>query len=294
MTTTTSIILDLAVGTRLDITDAYEIAAAAADAGVSAVRVLAGAADEVLDPTAVAEYLADRIPELRWIVEAPTTHTTPYNLARRVLSLDRATEGGSGLALRAAGGGEVATTAVTNTAVTGRETGGRGRRWAEYARTLIGLWENSPEAGLLGDQVVGTLDGPSSAQGRPVLIADARDELEWEDVAALADVLVVSREQAPVAAWRFAAALERVGRRRAEVAVLGRADMTGSAFAPWTARELAEWAASHALDGLEVVIDGDRAEILMLLRALGPWQRPAPGSTLRDALGLPGPVKALA
>ena len=270
MTTTTSIILDLAVGTRLDITDAYEIASAAADAGVSAVRVLAGAADEVLDPTAVAEYLAGRIPELRWIVEAPTTHTTPYNLARRVLSLDRATEGGSGLALRAAGGGEVATTAVTNAAVTnaavtGRETGGRGRRWAEYARALIGLWENSPEAGLLGDQVVGTLDGPSSAQGRPVLIADARDELEWEDVAALADVLVVSREQAPVAAWRFAAALERVGRRRAEVAVLGRADMTGSAFAPWTARELAEWAASRVSDvfatvyGKAVVVSYERA-----------------------------------
>jgi alkanesulfonate monooxygenase SsuD/methylene tetrahydromethanopterin reductase-like flavin-dependent oxidoreductase (luciferase family) len=345
----TSIILDLAVGSRLDVADAHQIAAAAVDAGVSAIRILDGAADEVLDPTAVAAYLAVRVPELRWIVEAPTTHNAPYNLARRVLSLDHATAGRAGLALRAGDGDEVSdaagwydatsdtstfdtptpdtatlttttltpttltTTTLTPTTLTttipDREATGRRSRWAEYAHVLTDLWQSFPTAALLGDQaagvfadtdlispiaheggfyrIAGPLDGPSSVQGRPVLLADARDELAWEDVAALADVLVVSREQAPIASWRLAAALEQVGRRREEVAVLGRADMTGSAFAPWTARELADWAASHALDGLELVIDGDREEILTLLRALGPWPHPAPAATLRQALGLP-------
>jgi alkanesulfonate monooxygenase SsuD/methylene tetrahydromethanopterin reductase-like flavin-dependent oxidoreductase (luciferase family) len=320
----TSIILDLAVGSRLDIADAHQIGAAAIDAGVSAIRVLDGAADDVLDPTAVAAYLAVRVPDLRWIVEAPTTHNAPYNLARRVLSLDRATAGRAGLALRAGGGDQVSDAATWDTAafdtptsdpatlamaVPNREATGRRSRWAEYAHVLTDLWQTFPVTALLGDQatgvfadtdlispighegdfyrIAGPLDGPSSAQGRPVLLADARDELAWEDVAALADVLVVSREQAPVASWRLAAALDQVGRRREEVAVLGRADMTGSAFAPWTARELADWAESYALDGLELVIDGDREEILTLLRALGPWPRPAPAATLREALGLP-------
>lgn len=310
MTSSTSILLDLAVGSRLDVADAYEIAAAARDVGVTAIRFLDGAADEVLDPTAVVAYLAGRIPELRWIVEVPTTHNAPYNLARRVLSLDRATAGRAGLALRAGGGDEVSE-AVIPARATGHE-----HRWAEYARVLTGLWESFPAPALLGDQaagvfadtdlikpidhegrfyrVAGPLDGPSSAQGRPVLVADARDDLDWADVAALADVLVAPGEQLPVAARRLTAALEKVGRRREEVALLGRVDLTGSAFAPWTADELADWAASHALDGFELVIDGNRQEILALLRALGPWARPAPEATLRSALGLPEPVGATA
>jgi hypothetical protein len=258
----TSIILDIEIGPRLNLVDAHEIAAAAVGAGVSVVRILDGAVREAPDPTAVAAFLADRIPELRWIVESSTAQLGPGDLAQRVLSFELATAGRVGLALRTAGRDEAGDRAST----------GRRRRWAEYVRVLTERWENLP------------------AQGRPVLIADARDELAWDDVAALADVLVVSREQAPVAAWRFAAALERTGRRREEVAVLGRADMTGSAFAPWTARELADWACSHSLDGLEIVIDGDRKEILTLLRALGPWPRPAPEATLRAALGLPEPV----
>jgi len=305
--TTTSIVLDLAVGSRLDLADAYEIATAARDAGVTAIRLLDGAADEVLDPTAVAAYLAGRIPELRWIVEAPTTHNAPYNLARRVLSLDRATAGRSGLALRTGGGDEVSDAVIPDREATAPE-----RRWAEYARVLTGLWESFPAPALLGDQaagvfadtdlikpighegsfyrIAGPLDGPSSAQGRPVLVADARDELDWADAATLADVLVVPGEQLQVAAARLAAVLEPVGRRREEVALLGRVDLTGSAFAPWTADELADWATSHALDGFELVIDGNRQEILALLRALGPWTRPAPEATLRTALGLPALV----
>ena len=311
----TSIILDLTVGSRLDVADAHEIAAAAADAGVAAVRLLDGTADEVLDPTAVAAYLAGRIPESRWIVEAPTTGNAPYNLARRVLSLDRAGSGRTGLVLRAGYGDEVSDLLASDVPNPDGRPADRPRRWAEYARVLTGLWESFPAAALLGDQasgvfadtglirpiehegsryrVAGPLDGPSSPQGRPVLVADARDELDWPDVAALADVLVVPQDQAAAAASRLADALEGAGRRRREVVLLGRADMTGSAFAPWTARELADWAQSQALDGIELGIDGDRAEILALLRALGPWRQPASGASLRAALGLPEPVGAI-
>lgn len=322
----TSIILDLEVGSRLDVAEAHEIAEAAAAAGVTAIRLLDGAADDALDPTAVAAYLAGRDPRPRWIAEAPTTHNAPYNLARRLLSLDRATAGRAGLALRAGDGDEVSESAVPD-----RQAAGRGRRWAEYARVLTGLWGSFPAAALLGDQaegvfadtdlikpidhegsfyrVAGPLDGPSSPQGRPVLVADARDELDWQDAAALADVLVVPWDQVPEAASRLAVALERVGRRREEVALLGRIELTGDQSAQSaqsaqpaqsaqsaspTAAELAERAASHSLDGLVLAIGGDRENVLAVLRALGPWPRPAPEATLRAALGLPELVGASA
>ncbi|MFD0647892.1 hypothetical protein ACFQ2Y_03460 [Streptomyces malaysiensis subsp. malaysiensis] len=88
---TRTIVLDLAVGSSRSAADAIEIASVARDTGVTAVRLLDGDPDDVLDTTVVAAHLAGRFPESHWIVDAPTTHNAPYNLARRVLSLDRAT-----------------------------------------------------------------------------------------------------------------------------------------------------------------------------------------------------------
>ncbi|MFE2179887.1 hypothetical protein ACFXB5_04615, partial [Streptomyces sp. NPDC059455] len=123
---TRTIVLDLAVGSSLSVADAIEIAAAARDTGVTAVRLLDGGPDDVLDPTVVAAHLAGRFPESHWIVDAPTTHNAPYNLARRVLSLDRATAGRSGLALRAGDGDEVSEATAPDRGGGGGARGGGG------------------------------------------------------------------------------------------------------------------------------------------------------------------------
>ncbi|MCQ8187620.1 hypothetical protein [Streptomyces rugosispiralis] len=307
---TRAIILDLAVGSALSAADAIEVAAVARDTGVTAVRLVDDGPEEVLDTTAVAAYLAGRFPASHWIAEAPTTHNAPYNLARRVLSLDRATAGRSGLALRAGDGDEVSAAVVPDRTATARP-----RRWAEYARVLTGLWESFPATALLGDQttgvfaedtliepighegsfyrVAGPLDGPSSPQGRPVLVADARDGLDWIDVAGLADAVVVTEARVPEAAVRLPEALGRAGRRREEIGVLGRVELPADvADAERTAADATDWAARHAFDGLVLVPRGDRDQILAVLRALVPGLKPSSGATLRAALGLSGPVGA--
>lgn len=303
---TTIIVLDLSVGSLLTLADAIEIAALAEDTGVTAVRLLDGGPEHTLDTTAVAAYLAGRFPRLRCVLDAPTSHNAPYNLARRVLSLDRATGGNSGLVLRAGDGDE------TSLAVVPEPTGvGRPRRWAEYAHVLTRLWESFPATALLGDQatgvfaedslitpidhegpcyrVKGPLDSPSSPQGRPVLVADARDGLDWADVAALADAVVVTEAQAPEADARLTGAAERAGRRREDIALLGRIEPEPGAARP-TADEIAGWAARNALDGLELAARGDLDHLREVLRTLVPPLAPAAAPTLRRALGLPEPI----
>ncbi|MGI5440870.1 LLM class flavin-dependent oxidoreductase [Streptomyces shenzhenensis] len=302
----TIIVLGLTVGSRLPLADAIEIAALAQDTGVTAVRLLDGGPEDTLDTTAVAAYLAGRLPRLRCILDAPTSHNAPYNLARRVLSLDRATAGNSGLVLRAGDGDETSLAAVPEPTATGRP-----QRWAEYAYVLTRLWESFPATALLGDQttgvfaedsliapidhegrfyrVKGPLDSPSSPQGRPVLVADARDEVDWADVAALADAVVVTAAQVPGAAVRLSEAAERAGRRREDIALLGRIEPEPGAVHR-TADEIADWAARHSLDGLELATTGDRDQLREVLRTLVPPLAPASAPTLRHALGLPAPI----
>ena len=53
-----------------------------------------------LEGSVAAAYLAGAEPDVGFLVDAPTSHNAPYNLARRLLSIDRATGGRSGLVLR--------------------------------------------------------------------------------------------------------------------------------------------------------------------------------------------------
>jgi alkanesulfonate monooxygenase SsuD/methylene tetrahydromethanopterin reductase-like flavin-dependent oxidoreductase (luciferase family) len=300
-----AVILDLAVGSDLSVPQAAAVVAAARDAGVSAIRLLDGSAGQILDPSAVASYLAARLADVHWIVDAPTTHNAPYNLARRILALDRATAGRSGLVLRAGEGDEVSDAAAPDPSASGRA-----RRWAEYAQVLSRLWESFPAAALLGDQaagllaedslirgighegsfyrVAGPLDGPSSPQGRPVLVAADMDQLDWAGVAGAADVVVVNRAQAAGAQGALADALGQVGRERAEIALVGRVEVAAAeASANEVAAELDEWAASMRLDGLELWPSDGRAGALAVARNVLPRLHSATGASLRAALGLP-------
>jgi alkanesulfonate monooxygenase SsuD/methylene tetrahydromethanopterin reductase-like flavin-dependent oxidoreductase (luciferase family) len=291
---------------------------------VDALRITDDSEDAaVLDPSVAAAYLAGSGAGLGLLVEAPTTANAPYNLARRLLSLDRATGGRAGLVLRPGQGDAVSGLTTPDPAARDPR-----ERWAEYARILIALWESFPAQALRGDKeagifaeenlispihhdgryyrVAGPLDGPASRQGRPVLAAADVEALGWDAVARVADVVLVNADQAATANARLTETLAAAGRRRDEVRLLGRAVVligdepppaTAGRSDPFQARHRAEpviermqhWADSSGLDGLDITVPGGAAEVATVLREVvpalkGPDRNRA---TLRAAIGLP-------
>ena len=180
------------------------------------------------------------------------------------------------------------------------------QRWTEYAQILTRLWESFPRDALVGDQeravvidasrvhridhvgpsyrVAGPLDGPSSVQGRPVLVAADVDVLGWAAVAASADVVVVETTQGADEA--LTAALAAVGRRRDEVALVGRVAVDAVNGVPARqADELRARVAADRLDGIELAPLGGARGALAAVRRLVPLlAEPEPPTTLRAAL----------
>ncbi|WP_203832909.1 LLM class flavin-dependent oxidoreductase, partial [Actinoplanes lobatus] len=297
----TPIQLALAVGGPglTSLAEADAVASTAEQAGIAAIRLAdRTTTGRVLDPSVVAAYLAGRHGGVGYLPVLPTTGNAPYNAARRVLSLDRATAGRAGVVLRPGRGDEVSEASVPVPAATDPA-----RRWSEYARVLTRLWESFPRAALVGDQhsgvvvedsliqairhegefyrVAGPLDGPSSVQGRPVLAADL-GVLDPVAVAAVADVVVVEHGHAAGTDAVLTQALRLAGRDRGEVTLLGRVKVSRADVAPGLEQRLRSWADEHLLDGLELVPDSAETAITAL-RALTP--RP-PAPTLRAAYGL--------
>jgi hypothetical protein len=309
----------------VSLAEAEVIAALAQQAGVAALRLLdAAPGTRAIDPSVVGAFLAGKYGDLGYLIDAPTTHNAPYNLARRVLSFDRATAGGAGVVLRAGRGDEVSEATVPDPAAddTGPDDTGSddtAQRWTEYARILTRLWESFPREALIGDQdralviddklirpiahegrfyrVAGPLDGPSSVQGRPVLVAADLGVLDWAAIAGSADAVVVSPAQGDSADLSLRAALEQAGRSRADVALIGRVPVGlagAAAGAGAVAAGIASWAADTRLDAVELVPTGGAKEIIALVRDLAAALRPATGATLRAALGLRQIAGALA
>ncbi|WP_448331621.1 LLM class flavin-dependent oxidoreductase [Streptomyces sp. DSM 41534] len=297
------IIVDLAAGTTISPSDAADITKAAADAGVTAIRVLDGAPGQTLDASVIASYLAGTDAavqsHLGWILEASTSHNAPMNLARRSNSFDRATGGRAALALRAGDGDEVSDPVAPNPG------SDRSARWDEYAQILKGLWTSFPPAALVGDQngevfaentrikpldfegdyyrVAGPLDGPASPQGGPLLIADDVDTLGWDVIARNADVVVIDRKAVPTADTDLSAALARAGRPRESVALVVRVDVTEPEA---VAATLPALVAEHGLDGVELVAAGGKDDVLALIAEVVPTLLPSTDATLRSAFSL--------
>jgi hypothetical protein len=99
---------------------------------------------------------------------------------------------------------------------------------------------------------------------------------------------VVNRAQAPAAQGALADALGRTGRKRAEIALVGRVAVTAAeASADNVAAELDEWATSMGLDGLELRPPDGRAGALTVAHNVLPRLQSSAGASLRAALGLP-------
>ncbi|MBB4683935.1 LLM class oxidoreductase [Amycolatopsis jiangsuensis] len=282
--------LSLRVGPAdgVSLAEAVALTGLAADSGVTAIRL---ADTGALDPSVVAAYLAGVHPGIGYVAEVPTTGNAPYNLARRILSLDRATGGRAGIALRPGDGDEVSAVSAPDPAAADPV-----RRWAEHAGILTRLWESFPREALLGDRkaavvvndvliepiahegtfyrVAGPIDGPSSVQGRPLVVADL-GKLPPAVVAASADVVVTDEPEGADTA--LSEALHRAGRARAEVALLGR-------LTPGAVPDPRAWITRHRLDGVELVPAGSADDVTAVLRE---WAgtRAAP-DTLRGSFGL--------
>ncbi|WP_112134513.1 LLM class flavin-dependent oxidoreductase [Glycomyces dulcitolivorans] len=285
----------------LSLADARVAAALAEQTGVAAIRLLDRAvAGQALEPTVAAAYLAGAH-GIAFVPELSTTGNAPYNAARRLLSIDRATGGRLGVALLPGVGDEVSDA--------GRPVAADSvERWREYAGVLTRLWESFPREALVGDQeaalfaddelihpighegdlyrVAGPIDGPSSVQGRPVIVADLA-ATGWAAVAAAADAVVVERADTPEADAALADALRTAGLPRSETALIGRVPITDLTDPAGLAAELHAWAETDRLDGLELVPTGDLEAVSAVLRELVPLLiDPAPAPTLRAAFGL--------
>lgn len=316
LSTAPVVLLDLAVATAdpgspwlPDASTAAEVAEAAEAAGVTALRILdEGSGAATLDATVLAAHLAGRTSTLGYLVDVRTSHNAPYNLARRLLSLDRAGGGRTGLVLRPGEGDEVSAAVAPD-----QEADDPALRWQEYAAILLRLWESFPAEALVGDQesgvfvrdeliapithegsfyrVNGALDGPSSVQGRPLHVVADTDVLSWDQVAATADMVVVNRDQAPGADQALGASLRRVGRERADVALVGRTAVDAAVldFPRALATDLHSWAARDGLDGFDLVpvaegVGSARGTALGILETLVPLLGSRTGSTLREAV----------
>lgn len=291
------ILVELAVGeapSQVSLAEADAIVAAAQDRGVTAVRLVDRAgAQPAVDPSVVAAHLAGRYPDIGWLIDAPTTHNAPYNLARRILSVDRATGGKVGVTLLAGNGDEVSDAAAPDPAATDSA-----ERWAEYADVVTRLWESFPSTALLGDQqralvvddtlirpidfdgrfyrVAGPLDGPSSVQGRPVLVATQPAAVGWPRVAAVADAVIVDANKIDDAATGLSESLRSLGRGRDQIALLAR---TADIHMPSRAD----------VDGIVLALDGGAAAILDALRGADWPAGPPRRGTLRADLAIPTP-----
>ncbi|WP_263092167.1 LLM class flavin-dependent oxidoreductase [Curtobacterium sp. RIT-PI-V] len=190
------------------VSDADLAAAAATPGGIArlAVRIVGSGAAVVaigtdrldaatstghrLDPTTAALTLGRALPEHGFLVAVAPTREHPYNVARRVLSLDHVLDGRVGIVVGARDHGAPST---------GAPSTGAPHDPAEFARVLRGLWRTWPLDSIVGDRtsgvfahtdrirpldhdggpdgyrVRGPLTTPSSRQGEPVLAV-------WHDV----------------------------------------------------------------------------------------------------------------
>lgn len=305
-----TLLLDLSVGPQApalpDVAAATRVARAAEAAGFAAVRLRDDVAEETLDPSVLASYLGGATQTLGQVVDVPTTRNAPYNTARRLLSLDRAVGGRAGIALLPGVGDEVSEAVAPDPS-----SAHPVRRWAEYSQVLATLWESFPREAIVADQAAGVfvedelvrapqhrgdfyavrgpLDGPSSVQGRPVRFLVDTDLIDLDDAVAHVEAVVLSRDHAADNIAGFAAALAHAGRRRTEVALLGRIRFTAAALTDPAARaaELRHWALRDGLDGLVVsVADSADVDVHLALVDVARHLDTRVGSTLRASLGL--------
>ncbi|WOC11437.1 LLM class flavin-dependent oxidoreductase [Gordonia sp. MP11Mi] len=304
-----TVFVEISIGSaphQVPFEQAHTVAAAAVATGVTGLHLLEGTArNSTVDPSVTAAHLAGTHPALALLVDASTHHNAPYNLARRVGSLDRASAGRTGLVLRPGSGDEVSDAVTPSDSAVDDDAG----RWSEYSQILAGLWDSFPASALIGNQTAGVvvdddqlaridhegdfyrvrgpLDGPVSRQGRPPLVCADIDELGAEAVVPYADVVIVDAHRVADILAAVRRTLTLVGRPQGAIAVLARVDTDSSAT------DLLEWAERIGVDGFVVADSGTTDATLGAVHTLAAGLADGGGDTLREALGLVQPSYGL-
>ncbi|MGB3391527.1 MAG: NtaA/DmoA family FMN-dependent monooxygenase [Pseudaminobacter sp.] len=113
-----------------------------------------------LDPTVVLSYVAAATTRLGLISTVSSSYDTPYNLARRILSLDHVSKGRAAWNIVVTAGDDSARNFSLERALPKEQRYARGREFLEIVKALWLSWE--PD-GVLADPVSGRYIDPSKA-----------------------------------------------------------------------------------------------------------------------------------
>ncbi|MGW5265817.1 LLM class flavin-dependent oxidoreductase [Microbispora sp. NPDC004025] len=278
--------------------------------------------DVTVEPTAAAAFLATHAPGTAFLAAAAPHRDHPYNLARRVASLDHLSRGRSGLILGVRDGYAPGDTAWGGAGLTEGAPLGVGTT-RDAALAIQKLWQSWPQESIVANHetrifahaeqivhvdhggvfdVAGPLTVPSTPQGSPVLAWYADSPEEAGAAGEVADLVVLGaagperiREAAEALDAARSSRYSGDGRRPllfVQVTVPAGRDAAGLVAAAESA------AARPGVDGilLRPTADADIAEVVdglvPLLADLG-VVRTAEGRTLRDRLALPEPAPLL-
>ncbi|MGO2660298.1 LLM class flavin-dependent oxidoreductase [Mycetocola reblochoni] len=170
---------------------------------VGAVVIGAKARPLSLDPVAVATALTVRAPGLGLIVACDGVRDSPYNAARRLLSLDHLSDARSGVLF---------SSAQASAAQTAERIGVIRALWNSWPRRSLradrerGVYANTEDIRRIDHvgehyRVDGPLNSPSSRQGEPVSIWLVSSEAELRAAQGLVDLVLVEDEQL-IERWR--------------------------------------------------------------------------------------------
>lgn len=271
-------------------------------------RIRGTAPERTLEPSVAAALLAERAPRTAWLVAGAPHFDHPYNLARRIASLDHLTAGRAGLLLGVrsryaphgpgrdtAWGGAGLTPGAPLDAATGLDA----------AKAIARLWRSWPAEAVLADRATGVyaaadrivrvdhhgafaiegpLTVPTTPQGVPVLAwwAATPDDAAVGAQAGVAEMLVVPDQHARrsgTPTWVEVEICTDAARlvRRIQAAT-AEADASGVVLR-W------ESATTKLRDVLEITLPAlDRAGLVDVSR----------GGSLRERLGLPDAELAFA
>ncbi|SHN74285.1 LLM class flavin-dependent oxidoreductase [Cryptosporangium aurantiacum] len=253
-----------------------------------------------IESTIAVTFLAERAPRLGWLAAAAVHRDHPYNLARRVASLDHLARGRTGLALGvrdwyAPDGGTVwGGAGLTEGVPIGAETA-RGA-----AAAIRGLWQSWPADSIVADRETGIY-----ARAERIRRIDHHDVFDVEGPL----TVPTTRQGTPVLAWRVPEAA--VGAEvPADVVIRPVDGALPAGYAPAVpllaeivddGTRAASLLADERVHGV-LLRPGDTEDLADFLDRAGAWLRTVPGApvaaggawTLRERLALPAPAPLLA
>ncbi|MGI5158614.1 LLM class flavin-dependent oxidoreductase [Microbispora sp. CA-102843] len=275
-----------------------------------------------VEPTVAAAFLAAHAPGTAFLAAAAPHRDHPYNLARRIASLDHLSGGRSGLILGVRDGYAPGDTAWGGAGLTDGAPLGVGTT-RDVAVAVQKLWQSWPQESIVADResrifaraeqivhvdhrgvfdIAGPLTVPSTAQGSPVLAWYADSVPAVAAAGEVADLVVLAGADpallgGAVDALDAAPSSRFAGDGRRPLLFVQVAASRGRDAADLVA-EAESVAARPGVDGILLRPDADVdalavGDVVPRLAGLG-VVRASEGATLRDRLALPKPARLLA